>query len=179
MPAKIKKGAIQLSRTIIDHKIFYQKPDKWFKIWIYIICYVNHKSNNHFSRGSGFINYKYLEIQTGATRNQIYKCIKWLKKEGMIATDKTTRGVIINVINYNLYQELENYKKDIKKARGRYKGDTINNNDNNDNNDKGGNNVVGIDEDGRKIYSVNGKYRVKGADGTFYDFAGKLNKNAI
>ena len=62
----------------------------------------------------------------------------------MIATQKATRGFIVEVLNYNTFQTLENYKSDtksdtkseMKATQKRNESDTINKNDNNDKNDK-------------------------------------------
>ena len=57
----------------------------------------------------------------------------------MLTTRKTTRGMVLKVIKYNNYQDLDNYKRDTpvdsQKKRKRFTDDTINKNDNNEKND--------------------------------------------
>ena len=171
---KIKGGATMWSRQTIESDIFYNKPDKWFKVWFYIVNHVNHKKNKQFKRGEGFFRYLLVEEYTGASKNQIYRCLRWLEKEGMIGTHKTTRGVIIKVINYDLYQNLENYKRDPSETQRRYEGYTINKNDNNENNEKGTikkHIFLGYFEK-NPVYSFEGKTKIKCPDGEWRYFMG-------
>ena len=36
--------------------------------------------------------------------------MKWLKKHTMITTTKTTRGLIVTILNYDIYQNPKNYE---------------------------------------------------------------------
>jgi len=142
--SKIDGGATLWARQTIDSDIFYNKPDKWFKIWFYLINEVNHKDNRQFKRGSCFMRYEWIMEKTKANKNEIDHCIRWLKSATMIATRKATRGFTLNILNYNGYQSLENYKSDtksdskseMKAKQKRNESDTINKNDNNDKNEK-------------------------------------------
>jgi len=139
---KIDGGATIWARQTIDSEIFSNKPDKWFKIWFFLINQVNHKDTKQFKRGSGFTRYEWIMEKTKATRNEIDHCIRWLKSATMIATQKATRGFIITIYNYERFQTLSNYKSDTKsdsigetKAKQkRHKSDTINKYVNNDKN---------------------------------------------
>lgn len=132
----IEGGYTVWARQSIDSDIFFYKPDKWFKIWFYIVNKVNHKKNKLFERGYGLITYSDIHDKTKATKTQTYKCIRFLKQESMIDAEKTTRGFIIKVLNYDKYQDSKNYKDDKETNRRRLTDDreanTINNNDNNE-----------------------------------------------
>ena len=101
-------GWIKLYRKIIDSDIFYSKPAEWLKIWLYILCRVNY-INGKLPIGKEFFR-KDWEIITNSsslahiTENQWDSCIRFLKKERQIATQKTTRGSIIEVLKYRDYQ---------------------------------------------------------------------------
>ena len=144
---KINGGATLWARQTIESDIFYNKPDKWFKIWFYLINEVNHKNNKQFNRGSCFMKYDWIMRKTKANKNEIDHCIRWLKSATMIATRKATRGFIIKVLNYNGYQSLKNYKSDtksdsksdLKAKQKRNESDTIIQECKNGNND---NNVI-------------------------------------
>jgi len=133
---KINGGATLWARKTLNSDIFFNKPDKWFKIWFYFINKVNHKDNKQFARGSCFMKYEWIMEKTKATKNEVDHCIRWLKSATMITTRKATRGFIIKVNNYNGYQRLENYKSDsksdsksdLKAKQKRNKSDTINKN---------------------------------------------------
>lgn len=106
----IKNGATVWARQTIDSDIFFYKPDKWFKIWFFIVNKVNYKDGNLFKRGEGLITYEDIMAQTRASKAQTHKCIKFLEKENMLASRRTTRGMIRIVLKYEEYQTLQNYK---------------------------------------------------------------------
>lgn len=134
----IKGGATIWARQTIESDIFIDKPDKWFKIWFFIVNRVNHADNKQFKRGSCFTTYQEISQYTRANKNEIDHCIRWLKSATMITTRKATRGFIITVLKYDRYQVIENYKSDkksdLKAIQKRNESDTINKNDKNDSN---------------------------------------------
>lgn len=100
----MQDGWIKLQRKIL-HSMIFRKKAEYLKIFIYILCKVNH-ADGLFPKGSNFFNFKE-EIRDipNVSLNQVYEFIRWAKKEGMITTQKTTRGVIINITNWELYQD--------------------------------------------------------------------------
>lgn len=161
----IDNGCILIARQIIASGIW-KKPSDYLKIWIYILCKVNHKDNYAFKRGENFFNWSEdIRDFKGITRNTLDNCIKWLKSTEQITVQKTTRGMILKVNNYGLYQDIHNYKKqdeirnEIRKGYGKdtervqIDTDTINKNDNNEKNDK--NDLLGQKTKNFKKPSVN------------------------
>lgn len=140
---KIDGGATLWARKTIESDLFMWRSHVWFKIWFYIVNEVNHREIRHFQRGEGLITYLDIRRKTGASHNQVKHCIEYLKNARMIATRKTTRGMIVKVLNYDKYQSLENYKSHTKSHTGRklkairkpFESHTINKNDKNDKND--------------------------------------------
>jgi len=110
----MKNGYFLVSRKIIESDVFYWKPDKWFKIWIYILSCVVYEKTNFFDKGEAFFTYKDIAEKTKANKHEIDHCIRWMKKNEMCATRKATGGMIIKVIKYSYYQEPDNYKSDRK-----------------------------------------------------------------
>ncbi len=177
---KIDGGAIIWARQTIDSEIFYNKPDKWFKIWFYLVAKANHTDNKRFKEGSCFLKYDWIMNATGANKNEVDHCIRWLKSATMIATQKATRGFIVNVLNYPDFQNLQNYKSDtksdaigeVKAKQKRNKSDTINKNVKNDKNVK--NTIADLkkssagDTDIQKI--VNYFFKLKGWDDKSKEF---------
>jgi len=110
----INGGYILLSRKILKSDIW-RKPPEYLKIFLYILLKVNHEGGM-FPRGSNFFNFTD-EKPSGVTKDQIYKFLAWARQEdvNILATQKATRGVIIKVNNYDLYQTAENYKRQNKK----------------------------------------------------------------
>lgn len=112
------------------------------EIWDWLIKEVNHSDKNGIKRGSTMRSLR--DIQEGLKwfigyRKEMYsksKCemaMKWLRKHGMIATTKTTRGMIITICNYDIYQNPKNYETNnetpTKAAREKQPSDTINKNE--------------------------------------------------
>lgn len=133
------KGATIWARKTVDSAIF-KKSDVWFKIWFFLVNRVNYADNGQFKRGECFTTYGEIMRDTLATKGQIDKCIRFLKKERMLTTHKSTRGMHIKVLNYNRYQTLDNYKvdtaEDKRSKRGRQAVDTINKKEKNNKNKK-------------------------------------------
>lgn len=100
--------AIQISRSIFDSDIWH-KPPEWLKIWLYILWNVNFKDSNDFKRWENFFRYEVIAVECKCSINTVNKCIKFLKEAGQIQNRKTTRGAIITVNKYDIYQDLSNY----------------------------------------------------------------------
>lgn len=139
----IENGYTIWARKTIESDVFFYKPDKWFKIWFYIVNKVNHKDNKNFKRGSGLITYEEIMFATKASKTQVQKCIKYLEKENMLGYERTTRGMIRSVNKYNIYQDPKKYKTTSettsetseRQLRDNLETLPINKNDNNEKND--------------------------------------------
>ncbi|MCI2896231.1 DnaD domain-containing protein [Staphylococcus hominis] len=193
MPEKtyIPGGYILLSRRLIESEIW-DKPPMYLKVWIYILTKARHKANQKFSRGELLISIP--EIQEACshkvgfrkvkpTKDQIYNIIEWLRSVNesnyeddyendtnttMIATTKTTRGMVVKVLNYNVYQDPKNYedngvnnyedvtKTTTKAERKQRLPDTIHKNVKNEKNDKNVKNEknVVVGDDFATIYNL-------------------------
>jgi len=118
MPSKIPRGYYIKARIIQESEIAHAPPHVR-EIWDYFLRECNHISNGTCERGQCVRSYR--DIQEALSwfvgyRKEIYKkhhcehAMKWLKKADMIATMKTTRGMVVTVCNYDLYQNPENYE---------------------------------------------------------------------
>jgi len=110
----IDGGATLWARQTIESEIFCDKPDKWFKIWFYLINRVSHKDNKKYKRGETFLHYDWIKEATGASTDQIKKCIGWLRSKSMVSTTRSTRGVMLKISNYHYFQTLDNYYNGVK-----------------------------------------------------------------
>jgi hypothetical protein len=126
---KIPGGYILLSRKIIESEIW-NKPPLYLKVWVYILSKAQHKPYNNLDRGQAFISipelievcsYKVGYRTEKPTKKQIYGILEWLRNpnegvngsncEGnMIETTKVTHGMLVEVNNYNVYQDPRNYE---------------------------------------------------------------------
>jgi len=162
MNEKIMGGAFIIARQIFESKIWVDKPSTWVRIWLYIIGQVNHKANGKFGRGEGFFMFtKEIDrIGNDVTKDMIKKCMVFLRKNEMISTKRSTRGVAIKVLNYDKYQLLDNYQSttpSTKKAlRKHQESTTINKNEKNVKNEKNDN----IAETSSAVFSFKDKLEI-------------------
>jgi len=114
-----QQGWVKQYRKILTSEIWLEKPDKWLKIWLYILMSVNHEDRGEHKRGEAFMKYEWIMAGTGATQDQVYHCTKWLKRAKQISTKKATRGFYVKVLRYNQYQDIQETKSDTKKRSRR------------------------------------------------------------
>ena len=153
----IKGGATLWARQTIDSEIFINKPHVWFKIWFYIVNRVSHKDTKRYKRGETFFQQDWICEATGSTKDQVKKCIGWLRDNGMISTRRSTRGTWLKVCKYSHFQRLDNYYYNVKapdKAREKHVRSTTeapryNKNDKNDKNDK--KDIINYSEESLKL----------------------------
>ena len=135
----IPKGGFIVARKIFASNIWIKDP-LYLKVWMWIIGQANHSDNKkrerHYNRGEVVTTYNDIIKDTSYYHNRrhvfpslkkIRIILEWLQCEGMIlvkplksglgltGADPTARtraylGIKIIVINYNTYQNLENYK---------------------------------------------------------------------
>ncbi len=128
----IDGGYILIARSIQCSEIW-SKPSDWLKIWIYILQEVNYADNKLFVKGENFFNSKEMARECRVSKDTIHKFIKWAKSATLLATRKTTRGVVISVLNYAKYQSGESYNGDtrgntigrIEATQGQHRSHTI------------------------------------------------------
>lgn len=104
----MKNGFVLLARQLQYNKIWL-KPASWLKVFIYILQEVNYE-DKLFDRGENFFNTKDIAKSCHVKATSVREFIRWAKLTGLITTQKTTRGIIIKVVNYKVYQDIENYK---------------------------------------------------------------------
>lgn len=110
--------AFQISRSIFDSDIW-NKPPEYFKIWIYVLWIVNYADTKQFKRWENFFTFDEIARNCKTNYNVVNKCIVYLRWARQIETQKTTRGVIIKVINYTKYQDLNNYQASQKQDKSK------------------------------------------------------------
>ncbi len=116
-------GAFIISRSIYESEIWC-KPPEYLKIWLYLLGKANHKCRKYggyfCERGQYFCNYNELREQLKykiGYRNNIYNdsymknLMKYLRDSLMVTTVKKPRGLLVTIINYDVYQTLDNYEK--------------------------------------------------------------------
>ncbi len=141
-------GAILLARQSIESDIWRLKPSSWWKIWCFILASVQHKDFKELKRGQGYFNFTELcktkSLGKDVTINNVEKFIKYAKQAEMLATSKSTWGVLITVAKYDTYQTISYYQSGdksgdmsgMKAEQERNESGNINKNDKNVKNEK-------------------------------------------
>lgn len=138
------EGWIKFPRKYYKEKIAHQPPH-FREIFVFLVVNANHKpgrsSGITIDRGQLFTSYSdirdALHWYVGArkerySKTQVESAMKWLRKEGLIQTTKTTRGLLITICKYDSYQNENSLKpttKPIPKPTGNLRtSHTINKN---------------------------------------------------
>ena len=112
-------GGYVLKPRCIQHSNIAAAPPHVREIWDWILLNANYKDHGKIKRGQLLTTYR--DIKEGLAwyvgyRKETYKkhqcetAMKILTRENMITTAKTTRGLIITVLNYDKYQTPGNYE---------------------------------------------------------------------
>lgn len=124
----IDGGWVKFCRKYYSGEIAH-KPPHYRETFIWLVVNANHKqgrsSGRTIGRGQKFTSYQ--EIQdalhwfVGARKerfkkHQIEAAMKWLRSQGMIQTEKTTRGIIVTITKYDFYQDGSSSKQVTKQA---------------------------------------------------------------
>jgi hypothetical protein len=105
------EGWIKLHRKIIENPIF--KDSEACHLFVYLLLKANHKTNRfpfnrnevRVERGQLITGVRKISHDTGITEWKIRERIKLLENLGIITRKTTHRFSIINICNYNHYQE--------------------------------------------------------------------------
>ena len=111
------KGGYILQPRQVDESDIFNSPPHVREIWLYLIRMANHKDNFKLKRGQLLTSYSKIINDLSwyvGYRKESYKkhhceiAMKQLTKRHMITTAKTTRGIIVTICKYELYQNPKN-----------------------------------------------------------------------
>lgn len=147
------KGGYYIKARCIQNSEIALMPPYIREIWDWLLKEANHTDNkingNTIKRGQLIRTFK--DIREGLkwmigwrkmtyTKWQCENAMIFLRERTMVTTMKTTRGMLITICNYSLYQDPKNYESNRRTNRrttvAEQTPDTINKNDKNDKNDK-------------------------------------------
>lgn len=119
----IKGGYILKSRAIQDSEIAHAPPHVR-EIWDYFLRKANYIETKFMgktiNRGELITSYRQISDDLSwkigfrterYNKNSIEIAMKWLLKHTMIHTKKTTKGFLVQIVNYNYHQDPNNYEK--------------------------------------------------------------------
>ena len=121
------KGYIKIYRDIRDHWVWEIKPYDKARAWIDLIMIANHEKKTilfdgrlmTIERGQHMTSLKTLAARWGWTRSKVKRFLDVLKSEQMINTKRNRNGTLITIVNYGIYQDSRNTKRntDEKKSK--------------------------------------------------------------
>lgn len=153
MEEKIKGGYVMIARQMLNSPIM-DFPLTWRFLWVWLIVMANHSDvvryGQVFHRGELLTTYeKMISVcvygigwrkKKAVNKNGIESFMKRLKKEEMITTRKTTKGLFIRIVNYGYYQNASNYEAyneaEKKTTTKPQTPDNVNKNDKNEKNEE-------------------------------------------
>lgn len=127
------KGYFIIARKTLESEIWH-KPPLYFKVWCYLLARANWDDFGNLKRGQLFTSLEeiaedncwYVGYRKEVpSKSQIYTILEWLRNSReandepnfesndtatMITTTKATRGIIINIVKYSVYQDPKRYE---------------------------------------------------------------------
>jgi len=123
MSTKNSTPVIPGGYVLIARKLFLgdlmDKPPLYFKLWAWMLDRANWKDRDKLRRGQllatiaemqDAMSYRVGYRKSTPTKDEIRSAYEAFVKATMITTAKTTRGMIITICNYELYQNPKNYE---------------------------------------------------------------------
>lgn len=114
----IDGGYILLARKIIESELM-NKPPHYLKLWIWMLGKAFWRDGDQLKRGQLLTTIEEMRDAGGyyvgarrrlLTRDEVRSCYEAFSKATMITTAKTTRGMVITILNYDLYQSVSSYE---------------------------------------------------------------------
>lgn len=118
------KGYIKLYRDIREHWIWSEKPFDRARAWIDLIMLANHKEGTvlfegrplTIKRGQHMTSLTILAGRWGWSRSKVKRFLDDLKAEHMISTLRNSRGTLVTIEKYGIYQDARNTSRNDKKT---------------------------------------------------------------
>ena len=115
----VEGGFILIARRMLESELM-ESPAHYVKLWIWMLLKANWKDRGKLKRGQFVtsiaemqkagghkVGYRFHSLSKGEVRSS-YEAFT---KAHMISTAKTTRGMIITILNYDTYQDLASYEQ--------------------------------------------------------------------
>lgn len=117
-PNHISGGYFIMARRIFESDMMDAPPLLW-KLWLWLLGQANWKDRGKLKRGQLMTTISAMREAMSwrvgyrverPSRDQIRSAYEALTKATMITTAKTTRGLVVTILNYSRYQAPENYE---------------------------------------------------------------------
>ena len=116
---RVEGGYVLLWRELFGHTDFMSKPLLHRFLFVWLLAKANHKDRNRLKRGQCFTTIREMQEAMShfvgyrkitPSKDKIRSAYEALTKATLITTMKTTRGLIITILNYNKFQDSRNYE---------------------------------------------------------------------
>ena len=122
------KGYIKIYRDSREHWIWGAKPYDKARAWIDLIMIANHEKKTilfdsrpvTIERGQHMTSLKTLAERWGWTRSKVKRFLDVLKSEQMIDTKRNRNGTLITIVNYGIYQDSRNTKRNTYEKKSKH-----------------------------------------------------------
>lgn len=114
----IEDGYALLARKTIDSALM-DKPPLYAKLWMWMLLKANWKDRDKLKRGQFVatiedmrqaMSYRVGYRKVVPSKDEIRSAYEAFTKATMITTSKTTRGMVVTILNYDYYQNPSNYE---------------------------------------------------------------------
>lgn len=115
---QIPGGYILLSRKLLKSGIM-EKPPLYLKLWLWMLMQASFKDHGKLKRGQFFtslermsaaMTYKIGCCSMKPSKKEIRGVVDFLSKVTAIVKTKVTHGMIITILKYDYYQQIQNYE---------------------------------------------------------------------
>ena len=116
--AKIPGGYLLMARKIIDSDLML-RPAHYMKLWVWMLSKASWSDGHSLKRGQLLTSIAEMQEAGGhmvgyrkkcLTKDETRSAYEALTKATMITTTKTTRGMVVTILNYDTYQDSKNYE---------------------------------------------------------------------
>jgi hypothetical protein len=116
---KIPGGFKLIAHKLLENDLM-DKPPLYAKLWLWMLLRAHWKDRDKLKRGQfltsisemqNAMSYKIGYRKHTPTIGEIRSAYEAFTNNTMISTTKTTRGMIITIINYGYYQDINNYEQ--------------------------------------------------------------------
>jgi hypothetical protein len=129
----IPGGYILMARKILESDLM-ARPPLWSKLWLWMLLRAEWKTNAKLPRGSFLTTIDEMRDAMShmvgyrkerPTKDEIRSAYEAFAKATAITTAKTTRGMIISIVNYDLYQTPSRYEAHSESLNENYTKPTV------------------------------------------------------
>jgi hypothetical protein len=114
----IPGGYVMLARKILESDLM-DKPPLWGKLWMWMLCRARKKPNGKYQQGEFLTSIEEMREamswrvgyrKVKPSKAEIRKAYEGFAKSTMVSTTKSTRGMVVRVLNFMEYQDPKNYE---------------------------------------------------------------------